>query len=151
MRHPHCQCSRIPRLHNVCDATSAPWAQEPHKQSPRTLLLPATYKQLLWERRPRDWAQDNQEVISQTLPARPGVNVLMKEMLNDLRILTSLPRPPTEEVKDSSRSSANRDTFSLGVTDTRPLFLEKRIGTPAQEPAPKMPSPENRTHQDGTD
>lgn len=45
--------------------------------------MPVTYKQLLWERRPRDWAQDNQEVISQTLPARPGVNVLMKEMLND--------------------------------------------------------------------
>ena len=31
--------------------------------------MPVTYKQLLWERRPRDWVQDNQEVISQTLPA----------------------------------------------------------------------------------
>lgn len=112
--------------------------------------MPVTYKQLLWERRPRDWVQDNQEVISQTLPAA-WCECADEGNVKRSSILTSLPRPPTEEVKDSSRSSANRDTFSLGMTDTRPLFLEKRIGTPAQEPAPKMPSPENRTHQDGTD
>lgn len=46
-----------------------------------------------------------------------------------------------EDASDSSRSSANMDTFSLEVIDTNPLFLEKRIGTPPQEPAPKILSP----------
>lgn len=111
--------------------------------------MAATYKQLLWEGRPGDGRQENQELISHTFYTAHhfGMNVLIKKMLIDLWTLTSLPRPPTEEVKDSSRSSANRDTFSLGVTDTRPLFLEKRIGTPPQEPAPKMPSPEKKVYQ----
>ena len=52
--------------------------------------------------------------------------------------------PATEDARDSSRSSANMDAFSLDVIDTNPLFLEKRIGRPPQEPAPKILSPKRK-------
>ena len=55
-----------------------------------------------------------------------------------------MPGPATEDARESSRSSANMDTFSLEVIDTNPLFLEKRIGIPPQEPAPKILSPKRK-------
>lgn len=55
--------------------------------------------------------------------------------------------PATEDARESSRSSANMDTFSLEVMDTNPLFLEKRIGMPPQEPAPKILSPKRKIHK----
>lgn len=63
--------------------------------------------------------------------------------------ITSLLGPATEDANDSSSSSASRDTLSLQVMDTSPLFLEKRRGTPPQEPAPRMPSPREKHTQTG--
>lgn len=51
-----------------------------------------------------------------------------------------------DEAKESSRSSGSTETFSLEQMATRPPFLMKKMGSPEEEPAPKILSPKGKHH-----